>query len=342
MTSAMLQMLVNSSREHVSQTFVNIDNDTDSDSSRLTSDTAFTVVLRLMCALGIPGNVFVAVVYSQTLNTSTRVYMFALAVVDTLVCLSVIVYTDRRLGRVVKLLAFFALNVSVVFSVLVLTFVAMERYVAVCRPLVFSVSVRRAKIALTVITAVTFALGTMVTIVRLFELELLYRVLCAMLVITCVVVIVVCYILLALSLIRRVRLAKVQHGIQSIQTQPGQADELASPKAATASCTTSTATSTLTLRERQQLTATKSKEAREIQARKDVLLMFVITLVFIICWTPFQLKGLVELPVSADLKRIYTINSVVNPFIYSFISSMFRGDVRLFYRKMCAKITTCY
>ena len=340
MTSATLQMLVISSSEHASQTFVNIDNDTDSDSSRLSSDTAFTVVLRLMCALGIPGNVFVAVVYSQTLKTSTRVYMFALAVVDTFVCLSVIVYTDRRLGRVVKLLAFFALNASVVFSVFVLTFVAMERYVAVCRPLVFSVSVRRAKIALTVITAVTFALGTMVTIVRLFELELLYRVLCAMLVITCVVVIVVCYILLALSLIRRVRLAKVEHGIQS--TQPGQADEVASTKAATASCTTSTAKSTLTLRERQQLAATKSKEAREVQARKDVLLMFVITLVFIVCWTPFQLKGLVELPVSADLKRVYTINSVVNPFIYSFISSMFRGDVRLFYRKMCAKITTCY
>ncbi|KAK2189958.1 hypothetical protein NP493_92g02012 [Ridgeia piscesae] len=42
-----------------------------------------------------------------------------------------------------------------------------------------------------------------------------------------------------------------------------------------------------------------------------------------------------------DVRRVYTINSVVNPFIYSFVSPMFRSDVRQFYRDIRATLTGC-
>ena len=40
----------------------------------------------ILCALGLPGNVLVFAVYVRKMTTSTRVYMFALAVADLVVC----------------------------------------------------------------------------------------------------------------------------------------------------------------------------------------------------------------------------------------------------------------
>ena len=77
---------------------------------------------------------------------------------------------------------------------------------------------------------------------------------------------------------------------------------------------------------------------KSVEAQRSTLVVFVVTAVFVLCWLPFFLRqyGLVA---SIELKRLFTINSVVNPFIYSFLSSMFRNDVRQFYREARARLT---
>ena len=68
--------------------------------------------------------------------------------------------------------------------------------------------------------------------------------------------------------------------------------------------------------------------------QRDTLLLFVVTAVFVVCWLPFFLDNY-GLPVHDDLRRMYTINDVVNPLIYSFVSPMFRSDVRRCYNDCC-------
>ena len=47
----------------------------------------------LTCVTGMPGNVFVIGAYACNMTTSTRVYIFALAVADLVVCICGIVLT---------------------------------------------------------------------------------------------------------------------------------------------------------------------------------------------------------------------------------------------------------
>ena len=53
---------------------------------------------------GLPGNLFVVVIYIRKMPTSMRAYMFALGVVDTVICVCflvmLIVYTDK-LGKLI-------------------------------------------------------------------------------------------------------------------------------------------------------------------------------------------------------------------------------------------------
>ena len=59
---------------------------------------------------------------------------------------------------------------------------------------------------------------------------------------------------------------------------------------------------------------TNKPTAMQSTAHKNVLLLFVITVVFAACWLPFWLYGL-GVHVSRDLFRLFVVNSVVNPFI---------------------------
>ena len=49
--------------------------------------TIYNIIILMLCVLGIPGNLFVVAVYTRRMTTSTRAYMFALGIVDTIICL---------------------------------------------------------------------------------------------------------------------------------------------------------------------------------------------------------------------------------------------------------------
>ena len=86
---------------------------------------------------------------------------------------------------------------------------------------------------------------------------------------------------------------------------------------------------------------TNKLTAMQSTAHKNVLLLFVITVAFAACWLPFWLYGM-GVHVTRDLFRLFVVNSVVNPFIYSVASAMFRKDVRKFYRQIRIKLSVCY
>ena len=86
-----------------------------------------------------------------------------------------------------------------------------------------------------------------------------------------------------------------------------------------------------------RITKTSAKQAN---AYKNVSILFTITVVLIACWLPFWLGG-VGLHVPSDVRRIFLLNSVVNPFLYSVVSRMFRDDVGQFYGQMHSRLASC-
>ena len=86
---------------------------------------------------------------------------------------------------------------------------------------------------------------------------------------------------------------------------------------------------------------TNTTTVTQTTAYKNVLLLFIITVVFMACWLPFWLYSM-GVPIASKLRRVFVVNSVVNPFIYGVASAMFREDVRQFYRQTRVKLSTCY
>ncbi|KAI0241730.1 hypothetical protein LSAT2_020180 [Lamellibrachia satsuma] len=63
------------------------------------------------------------------------------------------------------------------------------------------------------------------------------------------------------------------------------------------------------------------------QTTKGMRVLLVVTIVFIVCWTPLGIASCgVSIP--PPLLYLFIVNSVINPFIYSFMSSEFRKGVR--------------
>ena len=92
-----------------------------------------------LCVLGLPGNMLVVTVYVREMTTSTRVYMFALAVADLVVCVCPCIFLSTYVTDIVaKLLFFYILSTAITFSMFLLVFVSIERLVAVKRPHTFS------------------------------------------------------------------------------------------------------------------------------------------------------------------------------------------------------------
>ena len=86
-----------------------------------------TFTLLLLCVLGVPGNLLVIVVYFVNMKTSTRAYMFALALADlaVYVCgisLSVAVITFEAYVTVI-----YIISASINFSVVLLVFIFPQR-----------------------------------------------------------------------------------------------------------------------------------------------------------------------------------------------------------------------
>ena len=276
------------------------------------------------CVLGIPGNVLVIAVYVLKMTTSIRVYMFALAVADLVTCIYGIMSATVTFGYTGFEIAIHFAFLTLSFSVTLLAFVAIERLLAVLRPGTFSLSLLRAKRALVAITVAAMVSAVVMTTARLLKNKILLNGVQGTIIVSCVAVMIVCYSLIGITVVKKERAAHTSVGIAC--SAPG-------PSTVSAD---RTGVSTIS-----GPANTSKHSAKPIQRTtlKSIYLLFTITMVFLLSWMPRWLTY-VGLKVPRYAKRVFYINSVVNPFIYGVMSRMFRVDVQHLYRSIRTRLHT--
>ncbi|KAI0213093.1 hypothetical protein LSAT2_001914 [Lamellibrachia satsuma] len=300
-----------------------------------------SVAIFIVCLLGLPGNLFVLTVYLRKMTSSTRVYLFALAVADSAVCVCGIVLTRVFIDFVTVQVIICTIDAAISFSMYLLVFVSIERLLAVRRPHTFSMNALRAKKALSVISTAAVVVSSVMAVTRLTRQFLLARVFPMTFIFLCVVTMIVCYTVMAMTMLKNASNAAIRVAV-SRDANPDEPGPSQSPETVNVIPTVGTSTGTnsdiTTPAPPSRVTKTTAKQAKSY---KGVLLVFIITVVFIACWMP-QWLYYVGVPTSAGLRRIFMLNSAINPFIYSVISSMFRDDVRDFYRHTRSKLSVYF
>ena len=180
-----------------------------------------SVATFLICLTGIPGNLLVIAVYAWKMTTSIRVYLFALAVADLVACICGIVLTTVTFDYITLEVTTYCVNMSVTFSLVLLTFVSIERLLAVRRPHTFSLSSLRAKRALVVIAVVAALCTVVLTVARIKRYALLVQILPAIGTVTNVMVMMVCYSLMAIKMLMNARNAHRNVGVARNTPAPG-------------------------------------------------------------------------------------------------------------------------
>ena len=284
--------------------------------------------LFIVLLLGLPGNLLVIVVYVRRTTTSTKVYMLALAVSDASSCICGIILTRVIISRTMLHPILYVIDMSITFSIYLLACVSIERLIAVWRPHSFKLGAMRAKIALAIIAVFSGASGAVMTIARIRHHALLSRLFPMFVTLIPVVIMIICYTLVAAKLLMKARAARRNIGVQS-------AAQSSIPGPVTVS-QTSNARNTGKVDNAQQ-----TIYAKDAKTYKGVTLLFIVTVVCTACWLP-QWLAYVGLHVSTDLRRVFLLNSAVNPFIYGVTSSVFRNDVILFYRKAVSALTDSF
>ena len=290
-----------------------------------------------MCVVGLPGNVLVLAVYLSKLTTSTRMYMFALAIADMTVCTCGILVTTTDYEYIRHQINVDMIYMGVAFSVLLLAFISIERLLTVRRPHSFSLSSTRAKRALVVIAVLATVGGSTVAVARAKRYKLLNHMVAAMVIATSVVVMIVCYTLMAITLMLRARAVKCDVG--SASTSTGQGPSTVPSVIIHASAKSNPSTGVMS-GVRKAIPGIRKITTKQANTNKDVMALLIITVVFLICWIPRWLSD-VGFRVQSDLRNLFYLNSAVNPFIYSAVSRIFRQDVRQFFRMVRSRITSC-
>ena len=282
-------------------------------------------------AIGLPGNLLVFAVYVCGMTTSIRVYMFALAVADVVVCMCGIGGILEDMGYNEHGIIKFSTNMSIAFSVLILAFVSIERLWAVRRPHKFSTNPLRAKRALVVLFALAAATATAMAVARVNGYKLYRRLILVIMTAACVAVMTVCYSLVALTLLMSRRAAHRTVGVAFNAGLPG-------PSTVTTGMNVNT-TKDLTSYQTNPTPIIKTTTAKQAKSVKGLSALLIVTIVFLVCWTPRWLAG-VGFKLPRYTRGTMFLNSTVNPFIYSALNSLFREDVRQFYRQIRVRLTT--
>ncbi|KAI0212011.1 hypothetical protein LSAT2_003100, partial [Lamellibrachia satsuma] len=297
------------------------------------------IAILITCALGLPGNLLLIAVYVRKMTTSTRVYMFALAVADSAVCVCGIVLTTSLSLFIPRGVTFYVFDTMISFSMFLLVFVSIQRLMAVRRPHSFNEKAQRSMIVLVIIAAISMAHTTVATVAQLlmhitFKQVFLWGTICV-----CVLIVITCYSLVAATILKRARTSS-NHINVMVLSEPGPSTSIScnatemSPMQNGVSIISFSATST-------DMVGTNQIDATQTKTYNNVLLLFVITVFFIACWLPHWLTGL-GISVPEELRRIFILNSVVNPFIYIVASVMFREDLRQFYSQTRVTLSACF
>ena len=323
------------------------------------------ITLLALCLLGLPGNLVVIAVYMRNMTSSLKIYRFALAIADSAICVCVVIFVQTP-NSIFAEYAMYVFNMAVFFSMFLLVFVAIERLTAILGPHSFNTNPRRAWKALLMIAAATVVFLISLSVMRERQLLRIRSGTKVGISFMSVLTITICYTLIAVALLARARTARKRVStfnptaspklrssnfqkvtpITSVENQSKQ-----NPTASTSRDTSDTSrpyrrtehldcAGTAAVTTSASVVPTKKSTPTVLKAYKNVSLLFVITVVFIVCWLRFWLDS-IDIPIVLHLDRLFVVNSVINPFIYSVVSAMFREDVRQFYRQTRIKLSAC-
>ena len=292
-----------------------------------------SLVLLSVIVLGFPGNILVIVIYITNMKTSTRIYMFALAVADTAICMSGVVISLAFNHDVTNMIFQYILYVALTFSMVLLVFVSIERLIAVRRPHTFNMNPKRAKIYLLVFLLCTSLFSIANWWATYMEYTHVVVVSKTSFLTASALIMVTSYTLIGMTLLKK--------AIVSSNKIAGTSINVSNQRSYPSDNTLSGAYVQSGLVQSATVTVVSNQNAKEIKTFKSMFLLFVITVVFVVCWLPTWLH-IMGFNVSKDVAHIFVLNSVVNPFIYGVASAMFREDVRQFYRQTRTKLSACY
>ena len=277
--------------------------------------------------------------------------MFSLAVADTAVCVGAIILSTglARYGTT-RFITLLVLDISINFSMFLLTCVSIERLMAVTRPHTFNMEAQRAKKVLLFLNLPAVAC-TVINVLVQIPKNRLYKIIFQSTVIGGEVLIMTgCYVVVAIKLFGRRRTSKYQLEVRrrdctsesSVATVSTNVTEMSvnetdSSNEAPGSRDTSFELDSSSASQTHHVKSEKDKRD-DSKIYKNVTLLFIITVIFIVTWLPQWLKNY-GVPVPELARRMFVINSVVNPFIYGVVSAMFREDVRAFYRQTRKKMS---
>ena len=298
-------------------------------------------VVFFICALGLPGNLLVIAVYFWAMTSSMRVYMFSLAVSDAAVCVCGIILAMASLDVVSRHAVTYVTNVSIAFSASLLVFVSIERLIAVRRPHSFTVRALRAKHVVITIAAAAVVYKTLLAVAQLRQYTTLIGMFELVWMSAAILIMVTCYAMIAVSLLKKTTLRKNRIGT-SPYVEPGHSTCARKESAKSCPNTTSIAYvhSTVVVISRVTIHPIVGDKtaAKKTKTYKNVLLLAIITVIFIVTWLPHYMAN-VGVPMHPEVRRIFLLNSAVNPIIYCVASAMFRDDVRHFYSH---KVSRCH
>ncbi|KAI0212106.1 hypothetical protein LSAT2_002997 [Lamellibrachia satsuma] len=148
---------------------------------------------------------------------------------------------------------------------------------------------------------------------------------------------IVCYVAIAVTMLKRMKTARTRVGVQNVtqSAQPGTSSVSTNVNAFPMAHKTSQKHQQSTVSDVSKVSANQTK------TYKSVLVLFTVTVVFIVSWLPTWLS-FTGMYVSKTMQRAFLLNSSINPFIYSAVSAMFRNDVRQFYRDVRSKLASCF
>ena len=221
-------------------------------------------------------------------------------------------------------------HTTVAFSVFILSFVAIERLLAVRFPHTFSLSPSRAKRALWVMTIAAAICAATLTTLLVYDSKTAMRVTVAVIIASNAGIMILCYTLVAVTILMHARGA---------QRKVAAARNPALWKPCTSHATSDKVATDADVTPHTRKAGTTKTTTKVAAAYRNMSILLIITIVFLLSWMPISLHN-VGFPLSKIWNRLYLINAFVNPFIYSVVSGMFRNDVRLFYGKIISRLTT--
>lgn len=322
-----------------------------------------TSLLTFFALVGVIGNSTVVMVCFRYPNgQSTQLFILTIALVDLFVCAAIIPYRitsyHMLLPEVVCKLFEGVTYLSVAYSILLLMFVALDRYQAVCRPLnyvryskktaILIIGVAILSVLLSVPSflisghyvmerdAVTNATVHCYTGVCIEDGEdgrvtsewgvMLYSAILGLAYCLLVVVMVVSYTKVFCTLYKR-------------QIRPLTKPERSRPNIVLVSVTQTAAgiDSTRNGTESGEETCTRSKmrKTRGVNAahRRIAYVLLLVTVAFLVAWIPFLLMKLHLVPNIVSIRLTFFISNMINPLIYSFTNKQFRSNVYKLFRQ---------